>query len=234
MSAKDVPPSITLPTSDYYTIVKMSNHAVVGVFRPAARAVMRPPSLKNTTPIALKELRSVSWSKSFMTATKFTVAFLCRLPIIDGRTTMKAPFFSPAFCLITSLITACSSPSGPNAWTPVTSGPPRAPIPQNEVLVIDEYPMGEYTNVGHFNGPEGRIVHVSMEDKELIDYFTKEAAAMGGNTVVIREPRIRYRSGEGKSSRVDVIYVREEMGTHGAEDLGMDSLPIDEESLRIY
>ena len=63
---------------------------------------------------------------------------------------------------------------------------------------------------------------------------TKEAAAMGGNTVVIREPRIRYRSGEGKSSRVDVIYVREEMGTHGAEDLGMDSLPIDEESLRIY
>ena len=49
-----------------------------------------------------------------------------------------------------------------------------------------------------------------------------------------REPRIRYRSGEGKSSRVDVIYVREEMGTHGAEDLGMDSLPIDEESLRIY
>ena len=107
--------------------------------RAAARAVMRPPSLKNTTPIALKELRSVSWSKSFMTATKFTVAFLCRLPIIDGRTTMKAPFFSPAFCLITSLITACSSPSGPNAWTPVTSGPPRAPIPQNEVLVIDEY-----------------------------------------------------------------------------------------------
>lgn len=202
--------------------------------RAAARAVMRPPSLKNTTPIALKELRSVSWFKSFMTATKFTVAFLCRLPIIDGRTTMKAPFFSPAFCLITSLITACSSPSGPNAWTPVTSGPPRAPIPQNEVLVIDEYPMGEYTNVGHFNGPEGRIVHVSMEDKELIDYFTKEAAAMGGNTVVIREPRIRYRSGEGKSSRVDVIYVREEMGTHGAEDLGMDSLPIDEESLRIY
>lgn len=169
-----------------------------------------------------------------MTATKFTVAFLCRLPIIDGRTTMKAPFFSPAFCLITSLITACSSPSGPNAWTPVTSGPPRVPIPQNEVLVIDEYPMGEYTNVGHFNGPEGRIVHVSMEDKELIDYFTREAAAMGGNTVVIREPRIRYRSGEGKSSRVDVIYVREEMGTHGAEDLGMDSLPIDEESLRIY
>ena len=148
--------------------------------RAAARAVMRPPSLKNTTPIALKELRSVSWSKSFMTATKFTVAFLCRLPIIDGRTTMKALFFSPAFCLITSLITACSSPSGPNAWTPVTSGPPRAPIPQNEVLVIDEYPMGEYTNVGHFNGPEGRIVHVSMEDKELIDYFTKEAAAMGG------------------------------------------------------
>ena len=57
---------------------------------------------------------------------------------------------------------------------------------------------------------------------------------MGGNTVDIREPRIRYRSGEGKSSRVDVIYVREEMGTHGAEDLGMDSLPIDEESLRIY
>lgn len=33
MSAKDVPPSITLPTSDYHTIVKMSNHAVVGVFR---------------------------------------------------------------------------------------------------------------------------------------------------------------------------------------------------------
>nr|WP_270589304.1 hypothetical protein [Akkermansia muciniphila] len=106
--------------------------------------------------------------------------------------------------------------------------------PPERSLVIDEYPMGEYTNVGHFNGPEGRIVHVSMEDKELIDYFTREAAAMGGNTVVIREPRIRYRSGEGKSSRVDVIYVREEMGTHGAEDLGMDSLPIDEESLRIY
>lgn len=70
-----------------------------------------------------------------------------------------------------------------------------------------------------------------MEDKELIDYFTRGGAAMGGNTVVIREPRIRYRSGEGKSSRVDVIHVREEMGTHGAEDLGMDSLPIDEESL---
>ena len=33
MSAKDVPPSITLPTSDYYTIVKLSNHAVAGVSR---------------------------------------------------------------------------------------------------------------------------------------------------------------------------------------------------------
>ena len=146
---------------------------------------------------------------------------------------MKAPLFSLGFCL-TSLITACSPSTGPNACTPVTSGAPRTPIHQNEVLVIDEYPMGEYTNVGHFGGPDGRIVHVSMDDKELINYFTKEAAAMGGNTVVIREPRIRYRSGEGKSSRVDVIYVREEMGTHGAEDLGMDSLPIDEESLRIY
>lgn len=95
---------------------------------------------------------------------------------------MKAPLFSVGFCL-TSLITACSSPTGPNAWTPVTSGAPRAPIHQNEVLVIDEYPMGEYTNVGHFDGPDGRIVHVSMDDKELINYFTKEAAAMGGNTV---------------------------------------------------
>ncbi len=214
-----------MPSWEYSA--SMSLHA-------AARAVTHPPFRKSTTPTALKELRNVSWCKSFMTATKFTVAFLCSLPIIVGRTTMKAPFFSLSFCLITSLIAACSSPSGPNAWTPVTSGPPRAPIPQNEVLVIDEYPMGEYTNVGHFNGPEGRIVHVSMEDKELIDYFTREAAAMGGNTVVIREPRIRYRSGEGKSSRVDVIHVREEMGTHGAEDLGMDSLPIDEESLRIY
>lgn len=108
------------------------------------------------------------------------------------------------------------------------------PSPRTKFWSLTNTPWGEYTNVGHFNGPEGRIVHVSMEDKELIDYFTKEAAAMGGNTVVIREPRIRYRSGEGKSSRVDVIYVREEMGTHGAEDLGMDSLPIDEESLRIY
>lgn len=147
---------------------------------------------------------------------------------------MKKSLFTPVFCLISGLIASCSPSAGPNAWTPVTSGTPRAPIPQNEVLVIDEYPMGVYTNVGHFNGPNGRIVHVSMDDKELIDYFTKEAAAMGGNTVVIREPRIRYRSGEGKSSRVDVIYVREEMGTHGAEDLGSDALPIDEESLRIY
>ncbi len=46
--------------------------------------------------------------------------------------------------------------------------------------------------------------------KELIDYFSPGGGCRhGGNTVVIREPRIRYRSGEGKSSRVDVIHVRE-------------------------
>lgn len=146
---------------------------------------------------------------------------------------MKASFLSLS-CGLAALITSCSPSTGPGAWTPVVSGPPRPPIQANEVLVIDEYPLGEYSNVGHFNGPDGRIVHVSMDDKSLIDYFTREAAAMGGNTVVIREPRIRYRSGEGKSSRVDVIYVREEMGTHGAEDLSLDTLPIDEESLRIY
>ncbi len=33
MNTKDNPPSVTLPTSDYYSILKMSNHAVVGVFR---------------------------------------------------------------------------------------------------------------------------------------------------------------------------------------------------------
>jgi hypothetical protein len=136
--------------------------------------------------------------------------------------------------IVTALFAACSPSTGPGAWVPVVSGTPRAALPQSEVLVIDDYPLGEYTNVGHFNGPTGRIVHVSMDDKELIEYFTKEAAAMGGNTVVIREPRVRYRSGEGKSSRVDVIYVREEVGTHGEEDLGQNVLPTDEEYLRIY
>lgn len=60
---------------------------------------------------------------------------------------MKAPFFSLAFCLITSLIAACSSPSGPNAWNAGHFRPAARAHPQNEVLVIDEYPMGEYTNV---------------------------------------------------------------------------------------
>lgn len=98
---------------------------------------------------------------------------------------------------------------------------------------MDEYPLAEYTHIGYFSSPDGQIVRVSLENTELINYFTKEAAAMGGNTVIIRDPRIRYRSGEGKSTRVDVIYMREEMGTHGEEDLG-DALPIDEDTLRIY
>ncbi len=131
------------------------------------------------------------------------------------------------------LLASCSD-SGSSDWTPVVSGPPRPPVPRNEVLVIDEYPMGEYVNVGRFDGPDGRIVRVSMEDKALLEYFTKEAAAMGGNTVIIREPRIRYRSGEGKSTRVDVIFLHEEMGTHGGDDLNDGYAPLDESATVIF
>ncbi|MDO4410957.1 MAG: hypothetical protein Q4C05_06725 [Akkermansia sp.] len=132
-----------------------------------------------------------------------------------------------------SVLCACSPHNSTADWTPVITGPPRPAISQNEVLIMDEYPLAEYTHIGYFSSPDGQIVRVSLENTELINYFTKEAAAMGGNTVIIRDPRIRYRSGEGKSTRVDVIYMREEMGTHGEEDLG-DALPIDEDTLRIY
>ncbi len=140
--------------------------------------------------------------------------------------------FIAALCL-PGLLASCAV-SRTEEWTPVVSGVKRAPVELNEVLVIDEFPLGEYVHVGYFEGPEGKVVRVSLDDKELIDYFKQKAADMGGNKIIVREPRILYRSGEGKSTRVDVIYEREEMGTHGAEDLIDDTLPIDEESLRIY
>ncbi len=141
-------------------------------------------------------------------------------------------FFFISFCL-SGLLFSCAT-SRTEEWVPVVSGAKRAPVDINDVLVIDEFPLGEYVHVGYFEGPEGKIVRVSLDDKELIDYFKQKAADMGGNKIIVREPRIMYRSGEGKSTRVDVIFEREEMGTHGAEDLFEDTLPIDEESLRIY
>ena len=54
------------------------------------------------------------------------------------------------------------------------------PSPRTKFWSLTNTPWGNTPTWGILTGPEGRIVHVSMEDKELIDYFTREAAAMGG------------------------------------------------------
>lgn len=102
-------------------------------------------------------------------------------------------------------------------------------------MIIDEFPSGNFTKVGRFESKSPEVISLAPGNPIFV-YFKQEAAAMGGNTVVIRPPRVQYKNAKGQGSRVDVIYVREDEGTHGEEDLGGsdDVVPMDEEFSRIF
>ncbi len=137
--------------------------------------------------------------------------------------------------VLSSTLISCTNTSGVGGWKPVVTSASKAPVAANDVLIMDSFPLGDYANVGHFEGPAGKTLDVSDLDVKQMDYFKTEAAKMGGNTVVIRKPRIAYRSSEGQGTKVDVLYVREEIGTHGGDEQNFDSsIPLDEESFRIY
>ncbi|MEG1507154.1 MAG: hypothetical protein RSB48_03185 [Akkermansia sp.] len=132
-----------------------------------------------------------------------------------------------------ALMSSCSNEAPHSIWVPVTSGPPRPPVNVQDVLVMNDYPVGDYMMIGHFEAAPGTSGQLSADDSTY-SFLKKEAATMGGNTIVVKENPLKFKSGKGEGNRVDVLYVREEMGTHGGDDWGGDTVPMNDELLRIY
>ncbi len=142
--------------------------------------------------------------------------------------------------LSVSMLVSCSQGnSNEGRWVPVSGAERRAPINSSEVLLMDDFPSAPYVRVGSFKPAPGTSPHLRMDynDKDRVQFFREHAAAMGGNTVVIVEPRVNYRaSSRDAATTVEVIFVREEEGTHGGDDIGgsSDVVPMNEELMRIY
>lgn len=130
---------------------------------------------------------------------------------------------------------SCVTPA-PDGWVPVRLGPALPPVDVNEVLVIDAVPATDHVKVGYADPPPGKIVRVSFGDADLLTYFKGEAARMGANTVVLHNSSIKYKSGNNQGTRVEFLFVKDETGTHGGDDMDFDdgALRIDEELLRLY
>lgn len=133
------------------------------------------------------------------------------------------------------LLSSCAT-IAPEGWVPVRSGPAMPPVDVNEVLVIDAAPATDHVKVGYAEPPTDKIIRVSFGDTELLSYFKSEAAKMGANTVVLRNSPIKYKSGRNEGTRVDFLFVKDETGTHGGDEMDFDdgALRIDEEMMRLY
>ena len=153
---------------------------------------------------------------------------------------MNDPFRKCIGILTAGMLMSCSMGSSDGGrWEPVADGKRRDPIDAEEVLLMDEFPSCPYVHVGSFTPTPGTNPRLNMDysDAERVRYFKSRAAAMGGNTVVILEPRVNYKSSSRDAgTRVEVIYVREEEGTHGGDDIGSSSdvVPMNEELMQIY
>lgn len=136
-----------------------------------------------------------------------------------------------------ALICSCASGPSLSGWTPVRSGSVRMPaLDESDVLVIDLVPSMDYVKVGHFEPPKNQIVRVSFADTDLLNYFKKEAASMGANTVVLQNSSIRYKSGQNAGTKVDLLFVKDEAGTHGGDDFNSSGgiVPMNDELLQLY
>lgn len=131
-------------------------------------------------------------------------------------------------------MTSCANNALQTSWIPVVTGPPMPPGNEQDVLLMDAYPVAEYVSVGRLEPAPGFSGKLSLHDEAAISWLKKRAAAMGGNTVVVRENTLKFKSGKGPVNKIDVLYVREEVGTHGGEDWTGDSVPLNEDLLRIY
>lgn len=131
------------------------------------------------------------------------------------------------------LMTSCSHDVAQASWIPVVTGPPMPPVSEQDVLLMDDYPIGEYVSVGRLEPVSASQKH-PLQNEENVRFLKQKAAAMGGNTVVVKENPLKFKSGKGGGSKIDVIYVREEVGTHGGEDWSGDAVPLNEDLLKIY
>lgn len=107
------------------------------------------------------------------------------------------------------------------------------PVSEQEVLMMDDYPIGEYVSIGRLEPVSAQQKH-PFQSEDAVRILKQKAAAMGGNTVVVRENPLKFKSGKGFANKIDVIYVREEVGTHGGEDWTGDAVPLNEDLLKIY
>lgn len=113
--------------------------------------------------------------------------------------------------LFTLLLESCSTKvEHTEAWTAQPKVQGLVPIPTNEVLIVDQAPSTSYTKVGTIDGPVGADVPFNPGDQ--MEFFKETAAAMGGNTVVITP------ASNNGPTKLNVLYVREEVGTHGGDD----------------
>lgn len=113
--------------------------------------------------------------------------------------------------LSTLILGSCSSKvAHTDTWTAQPQLQGLVPISTNEVLVVDQAPSTNYTKVGTINGPVGANVPFNPGDQ--MEFFKETAAAMGGNTVVITP------SSNNSPTKLNVLYVKEEVGTHGGDD----------------
>lgn len=152
---------------------------------------------------------------------------------------MNYPALKYIGAVAAGVLVSCSPGGDGGKWVPVQDGVRRPPIDANEVLLIDDFPSCAYVRVGMFKPASGSNVRlrINPDDQEGIHYFKNHAAAMGGNTVVIHDPKVNFKSSSRDTgTRVDVIYVREEEGTHGGDDIGSSSdvVPMNEELMQIY
>lgn len=108
----------------------------------------------------------------------------------------------------------------------------------HDVSVTNGPPEVKYVKVGYVEPPKGRMVKVSFKDRELLDYFKNTAAVMGANTVALTNSALRYKSGAHSGTKVELLLVSDEGGTHGGDELGAgdDVVPMNvtEDGVRLY
>ncbi len=130
---------------------------------------------------------------------------------------------------------SCSREPEYSGWTTVPVKNPPAKVSFNDVLVIDQTPNAAYTKVGYITPPADSIIRVSFGDANLLQYFKKQAANIGANTVVLRNSPIEYKSGMAKSTSVDLLYISDEGGSHGGDELNIADKSLDNgDFLNIY
>lgn len=109
------------------------------------------------------------------------------------------------------------------------------PVNEHEVLFMNDFPDYPYVKVGSFVPTSPAFSQrIDCENPVAAQFFKSQAAAMGGNTIVVHE--IPGNAAQNKLIKVEVIYVKEDVGSHGGDELGPADgvIPWDEEMMQIY